>query len=140
MEFSFPEGFVMGVSSAATQIEGGYTGHSWNDWYDRGHIKDGSDPAVADDHWNRWREDVDLMGLEFGLWFEPEAVNPDSDLFRAHPDWVLAEPGRESLTSRHELLLDLRKEEVRDYIVSSVCGVLDGADVKYVKWDMSPSG
>lgn len=50
---------------------------------------------------------------------------------------MLAEPGRESLTSRHELLLDLRKEDVRDYIVSSVCGVLDGADVKYVKWDMN---
>jgi alpha-galactosidase len=80
---------------------------------------------------------IGRMGLKFGLWFEPEAVNPDSDLFRAHPDWALAEPGRESLTSRHELLLDLRKEEVRDYIVSSVCGVLDGADVKYVKWDMN---
>jgi hypothetical protein len=61
MNFTFPEGFVLGVSSAATQIEGGYTGHSWNDWFDKGHIKDGSDPAVADDHWRRWREDVDLM-------------------------------------------------------------------------------
>ena len=87
MEFSFPEGFVMGVSSAATQIEGGYTGHSWNDWYDRGHIKDGSDPAVADDHWNRWREDVDLMAdmgiraARFGVeWSRlvPEEGRPDA--------------------------------------------------------------
>jgi hypothetical protein len=77
--------------------------------------------------------------MSFGLWFEPEAVNPDSELYRAHPDWVLAEDGREKLLSRHELLLDLRtREEVRDYIVeSSVCGVLDGADIAYVKWDMN---
>lgn len=61
MDIKFPEGFLLGVSSAATQIEGGYTDHSWNDWYDRGHIHDSSDPGVADDHWNRWREDTDLM-------------------------------------------------------------------------------
>jgi beta-glucosidase len=87
MEFSFPEGFVLGVSSAATQIEGGCTGHSWNDWYDKGHIKDGSDPAVADDHWNRWREDVDLMAdmgiraARFGVeWSRlvPEEGRPDA--------------------------------------------------------------
>ncbi|HNY00535.1 MAG TPA: family 1 glycosylhydrolase [Oscillospiraceae bacterium] len=86
MEFRFPQGFVLGVSSAATQIEGGYTDHSWNDWYDRGHIKDGSDPAVADDHWNRWREDADLMAslgiraARFGVeWSRliPEEGRPD---------------------------------------------------------------
>lgn len=86
MEFSFPEGFVLGVSSAATQIEGGRTDHSWNDWYDRGRIKDGSDPAAADDHWNRWQEDVDLMAslgikaARFGVeWSRlvPEPGRPD---------------------------------------------------------------
>jgi len=86
MEFAFPDGFVLGVSSAATQIEGGFTDHSWNDWYARGHIKDGSDPAVADDHWNRWREDVDLMAslgiraARFGVeWSRlvPEPGRPD---------------------------------------------------------------
>ena len=80
---------------------------------------------------------IGRMGMKFGLWFEPEAVNPDSGLFRAHPDWALTEPGRDGLLSRHELLLDLTKSEVRDYIVSSVSGVLDGADISYVKWDMN---
>jgi len=79
---------------------------------------------------------VHAMGLEFGLWFEPESVNPDSDLYRAHPDWVLAEEG-EPLLSRHQLLLDLTKPEVRDYIVENVTAVLDSAAVSYVKWDMN---
>ena len=82
------------------------------------------------------------LGLNFGLWFEPEAVNPDSGLYRAHPDWAIHQPGRSDLLSRHELLLDLRKEAVRDYIVDSVTEVLNSADIRYVKWDMgtrSPS-
>ncbi len=61
MEFQFSPGFGLGVSSAAAQIEGGRLFSSWQDWYERGYIKDGSDPSVADDHWVRWREDVDLM-------------------------------------------------------------------------------
>lgn len=77
------------------------------------------------------------LGLDFGLWFEPESVNPDSELYRAHPDWVLDWPEREPLLSRHQLLLDLTKPQVRDYIVSSVSAVLDSADIKYVKWDMN---
>lgn len=60
MEFQFPQGFSLGVSSAATQIEGGNTDHSWNDWYRKGHITDGSDPA-ASAHWERWQEDTDLL-------------------------------------------------------------------------------
>ena len=61
MKLRFPEGFMLGVSSASTQIEGGEVGSNWNDWYHKGHIKDGSDPAVANDHWNRWREDSDAQ-------------------------------------------------------------------------------
>ena len=57
MRLQFPEGFLLGVSSASAQIEGGEVGSNWNDWYHQGRIKDDSDPAVADDHWNRWRED-----------------------------------------------------------------------------------
>ena len=61
MKLRFPEHFLLGVSSASTQIEGGEVGSNWNDWFHRGYIKDGSDPALANDHWNRWREDCDLM-------------------------------------------------------------------------------
>ena len=79
---------------------------------------------------------VRSMGMEFGLWFEPEAVNMDSDLYRTHPDWALTD-GFEPLLSRHQLLLDLTKEEVRDYIVWNVGKILDEAGITYVKWDMN---
>ena len=79
---------------------------------------------------------IHALGMEFGLWFEPEAVNPDSDLYRAHPDWALQEDEAPAL-GRNELLLDLTRPEVRDYIVSSVSGILDSAPISYVKWDMN---
>ena len=79
---------------------------------------------------------VNSVGMEFGLWFEPEAVNPDSDLYRAHPDWALTDSLR-PVYGRNELLLDLTKPEVRDYIVRSVGTVLDSANITYVKWDMN---
>jgi len=82
-------------------------------------------------------EKLRRIGLDFGLWFEPEAVNPNSDLFRAHPDWVLTEPGREPVLGRNELLLDLTKPEVRSYIVENVGGIIDRAGISYVKWDMN---
>ena len=81
-------------------------------------------------------EKIRSMGMEFGLWFEPESVNEDSDLYRAHPDWALTD-GFPTLVGRHQLLLDLTKPEVRDYIVESVTGVLDSAPISYVKWDMN---
>ena len=77
------------------------------------------------------------QGLGLGLWFEPEAVNPDSDLYRAHPDWALGDGDRSPVYGRNELLLDLTRPEVRDYIVESVTGVLDSAEIVYVKWDMN---
>ncbi len=80
---------------------------------------------------------IRALGLDFGLWFEPEAVNPDSKLYRAHPDWALREEGRADVLGRHELLLDLTRPEVRDYIVESVGGILDSAEISYVKWDMN---
>ena len=75
-------------------------------------------------------------GLSFGLWFEPESVNPDSDLYRAHPDWALTD-GFEPVLGRNQLLLDLTKPEVRDYIVENVSRILDSAGISYVKWDMN---
>ena len=80
----------------------------------------------------RLSKKLEAMGLDFGLWFEPEAVNRDSQLYRAHPDWAI-----ESALGRNELLLDLRRAEVRDYIVENVSRILDSARVRYVKWDMN---
>ena len=79
---------------------------------------------------------INEKGLQFGLWFEPESVSPDSDLYRAHPDWALTDAFPDVL-GRHQLLLDLTKPEVRDYIVNSVSGILDSANISYVKWDMN---
>ena len=79
---------------------------------------------------------VKELGMEFGLWFEPESVNEDSDLFRAHPDWALTDEFS-PVYGRNQLLLDLTRPEVRDYIVENVSGILDSADISYVKWDMN---
>ena len=76
------------------------------------------------------------LGMEFGLWFEPESVNPDSDLYRAHPDWALTDQ-LPPILGRHQLLLDLTRSEVRDYIVENVGAILDSAEISYVKWDMN---
>ena len=78
---------------------------------------------------------INAMGLRFGLWFEPECVNPDSDLYRKHPDWAIQIPGREPSLGRNQLTLDLTRAEVRDYIVDSVDKVLRSANIEYVKWD-----
>ena len=79
---------------------------------------------------------INSLGMEFGLWFEPESVNMDSDLYRAHPDWALTD-SFDPLLSRHQLLLDLTRPEVRDYIVENVSATLDSAPISYVKWDMN---
>ena len=78
---------------------------------------------------------VNKMGMKFGLWFEPECVNPDSDLYRAHPDWAISIPGRSLTLGRNQLVLDLTRKEVREYIIDSVDRVLSGANIEYVKWD-----
>ena len=75
-------------------------------------------------------------GLGFGLWFEPESVNVDSELYRRHPDWALTDEF-EPVFGRNQLLLDLTKPEVRDYIVENVSRILDDAKISYVKWDMN---
>ena len=80
---------------------------------------------------------ISRMGMSFGLWFEPESVNPDSKLYREHPDWAIQTPGVKACLGRNQLLLDLTRKDVRDYIVSSVGGILDSADISYVKWDMN---
>ena len=78
---------------------------------------------------------VNRMGMKFGLWFEPECVNPDSDLYRAHPDWAVSIEGRSLTLGRNQLVLDLTRKEVREYIIESVDRVLRSANIEYVKWD-----
>ncbi|MEY8462176.1 alpha-galactosidase [Streptococcus merionis] len=80
---------------------------------------------------------VNEKGLDFGLWFEPEMISEDSDLYRQHPDWAIQMAGRSHRFGREQLVLDLTKPEVCDYIVKSVTAVLESANISYVKWDMN---
>ena len=80
---------------------------------------------------------VHKKGMKFGLWFEPEMVNEDSDLFRAHPDYAIGAPDRARCYSRHQYILDLTRADVRDYIVEAVNRVLRENPIEYVKWDFN---
>ncbi len=80
---------------------------------------------------------VRSLGMEFGLWFEPEMVNPDSDLFRAHPDWVLAASQADPIASRNQLPLDLTRPDVRDYLFERVSSLVAELGIAYIKWDMN---
>ncbi len=82
-------------------------------------------------------EKLRKMGLSFGLWMEPEMVNPDSDLYRAHPDWAVHAPGTDPVLGRNQLVLDLCRTEVQDYLIEQVDATLNSAKISYVKWDMN---
>ena len=102
---------------------------SLGDWTpDRRKLPDGLDDLARR---------VNARGMQFGLWFEPEMVSRDSDLFRAHPDWHLHVPGRPASTGRHQLILDLSRPEVRAHVHDAVANVLRSAPIAYVKWDMN---
>lgn len=82
-------------------------------------------------------EEVNKLGMKFGIWFEPEMISPDSDLYRSHPDWAIAIPGRKASLARNQLVLDLTRKEVRDYVYECVAKILRSANIEYVKWDMN---
>ena len=82
-------------------------------------------------------EEVNKLGMKFGIWFEPEMISPDSDLYRAHPDWAIAIPGREASLCRNQYVLDLTRKEIRDYAYECVARILRSANIEYVKWDMN---
>ena len=82
---------------------------------------------------------IEELGMRFGLWFEPEMVNKDSDLYRVHPDWILQTPGRRASYGRNQLVLDFSRREVVDCIYDMMARILSGARVSYVKWDMNRS-
>ena len=81
--------------------------------------------------------EINALGMKFGLWFEPEMISPVSELYDAHPDWCLHVPGRPRSQSRNQLILDMSRKDVQDYVIDSVCAVLESANIEYVKWDMN---
>ncbi len=82
-------------------------------------------------------EKIHALGLKFGIWFEPECISEDSDLYREHPDWVFAVPGKKPMRGRYQLVLDFSREDVRNHIFDQMCKVLDHAQVEYLKWDFN---
>lgn len=80
---------------------------------------------------------INALGLDFGLWVEPEMVNINSHLYHAHPDWTLDIPAQEHAEGRNQRILDLSRREVCDYIVDAMSAVFSSCDLRYVKWDMN---
>ena len=97
-------------------------------WPDAGKFPQGLGPLVAH---------VTSLGLEFGLWVEPEMVNPDSELFRNHPDWALQLQDRPLITSRNQLVLDISRPEVADYLFDKIDALLAAHAIGYLKWDLN---
>ncbi len=106
-----------------------HDGAGLGDWYvDTSIYPEGLGPLVSK---------VEALGMEFGLWLEPEMVNPDSDLYRAHPDWVLrAKPGPQIL-ARNQLVLNLAREDVQAYLFERINALLTAHNITYLKWDMN---
>lgn len=102
---------------------------SLGDWFvNENKLKGGLKPLV---------EGVNKLGLKFGIWFEPEMISPDSELFRAHPDWCVHVKGREPSIARHQYVLDVSRQDVRDYIFSQMSSVFEGNNIEYLKWDFN---
>ena len=99
------------------------------DWFVAHNVYPSGLEAIAD----RVRD----LGMEFGLWLEPEMVNPDSDLYREHPEWVLGVRGVEPIASRHQLALDLTRAEVCDYLFERIDRLVRDLGIAYIKWDMN---
>ncbi len=82
-------------------------------------------------------EKVNALGMEFGLWLEPEMVNPDSDLYRAHPDWVIHFATRKRTEMRNQLILNLARTDVQDYLIALIDNLLKDHNIAFIKWDMN---
>ena len=138
--FNFTEEQIIGFARRAAELgmemlvlDDGWFGRrddsssSLGDWVVYREKLPGGLPALV--------EKVKSFGLKFGLWFEPEMVSPDSNLFRAHPDWCLHIAGRPGSTGRCQLVLDMGRREVVDYVFDSITAILDSADIEYIKLD-----
>jgi alpha-galactosidase len=93
------------------------------------------DPNIWPDGLQPLADHVRTLGMEFGIWFEPEMVNPNSDLYRQHPDWVHGTPHQHTLTGRNQLVLNLGLVEVRNYLVEAISALLSQVPISHVKWD-----
>ncbi len=104
---------------------------SLGDWYvDKNKLPNGLKPIIDRCHDN---------GMKFGIWFEPEAISPNSDLYRAHPDWAIHTENSVGVQMRRQFVLDFSKKEAVDFIFESMCKILDEYEIDYVKWDMNRS-
>lgn len=84
-------------------------------------------------------EKVNALNMQFGIWFEPEMISEDSDLYRTHPDWAIRVPGRNPVRGRGQLVLDITRSDVRDYLFEAFSSILKSANITYVKWDFNRS-
>lgn len=116
-------------------MDDGWFGKRYDDTTSLGDWK--PNPERLPDGVKGLKEKINAIGLELGIWFEPEMVSPDSNLYRAHPDWALQIPGREPALARTQYVLDITRKEVREYIYESVASILRESDIRYVKWDMN---
>ena len=128
-------GEAAGLGIEMLVMDDGWFGHrsradsSLGDWYVNEEKLPGGLPRLV--------EEVNRLGLKFGIWFEPEMISPESELCRKHPDWAIAIGGRQPSLARNQYVLDLTRKEVRDHVYGSVAKVLRGANIEYVKWDMN---
>lgn len=102
---------------------------SLGDWYvNREKLPEGLDGLARH---------INALGLRFGLWVEPEMVSENSELYRAHPDWCIHVPNRSRTLSRSQLVLDLSREDVCDWLIDTLSSLLRSANISYIKWDMN---
>ena len=140
--FDFTKEKLLAIADAASKIgvelfvlDDGWFGKrdnddcSLGDWYENKEKLGGTLSELADE--------MNKRGLKFGLWFEPEMISPDSDLYRTHPDWAISVPNVKPHLGRQQLILDYTRKEVRDYIIDRMTEILGGANIEYVKWDMN---
>lgn len=118
-------------------LDDGWFGHKYprtgvdglGDWVDN--------PAKLPQGLSALAKDVNELGLQFGIWMEPEMVSPKSELFEQHPDWIIRQPDYAPSPVKHQYILDLGRPEVQDYLIGAISKVLDGGHIQYVKWDMN---
>lgn len=140
--FDFDTDKLLAIAKSAAEhgiemlvMDDGWFGHrnddatSLGDWFvNENKIKGGLKHLV---------DEVNKLGMKFGIWMEPEMISPDSELYRKHPDWAFAVPERTATLSRNQYVLDLSRKEVRDYVYECVHNVISSANIEYVKWDMN---